>query len=101
MARQFERADHCASSGETQPNPRLRLAATRHGKRRRTYQEKPIARPEPTGETSSDERASSQGADTDDASVTPMRQNPRTGSEAGSPAAAEDVVETESDAAAT
>jgi len=98
VARQFERAEHYASSGETLPNPRL---AVKRNRKRQRINCKPIARREPSGDSASDERASSQTADTDDASVTPMRQNPRTGSEAGSPAAAEDVVETESDADAT
>ena len=93
VARQFERAMHWASTGEKLPNSRLGVARR---KRRRCHQEKPIAR---RCDSSSNERASSQGADTDDGSATPRRDDQRTGSEAGSPAAAAAVVESESDAA--
>ena len=67
VAAQFARAEHWASSGEKLPCPDL----PSRRKRRR-----PVAR-----RCSS---ASSQGADTDDAHVTPKRSNPRTPSEAGS-----------------
>ena len=97
MARQFERAVHWASSGEKLPNLRLRLPARKRRRRQRQAgQEKPIAR---RCGSSSSERGSSQGADTDDGSATPRRDDQRTGSEAGSFAAAEAVVESESDAA--
>ena len=87
MARQFERATHWASSGEKLPNPPL---ARRPLRKRKRCQEKPVAR---LCDSSSDERASCQGADTDDASVTPMRENPRTPSEVGCTSVAESVAD--------
>ena len=92
VARQFERAVHWASTGEKLANPRFRLPARKRVRRHA----KPVAR---RCGFSSSERASSQGADTDDGSATPRRDDQRTGSEAGSFAAAEAVVESESDAA--
>lgn len=92
VARQFERAMHWASTGEKLPNSPLAVAR----RKRRRCQAKPIAR---RCDSSSNERASSQGADTDDGSATPRRDDERTGSEAGSSAAAAAVVESESDAA--
>ena len=92
VARQFERAMHWASTGEKLPNSPLAVAR----RKRRRCQKKPIAR---RCDSSSNERASSQGADTDDGSATPRRDDQMTGSEAGSPAAVAAVVESESDAA--
>ena len=92
VARQFERAMHWASTGEKLANLSFRLPARKRVRR----QEKPVAR---RCGFSSSERASSQGADTDDGSATPRRDDQRTGSEAGSSAAAAAVVESESDAA--
>ena len=90
VARQFERAMHWASTGEKLANPRL------PARKRVRRQEKPVAR---RCGFSSSERESSQGADTDDGSATPRRDDQRTGSGADSFAAAEAVVESESDAA--
>ena len=92
VARQFERAMHWASTGEKLPNSPLAVAR----RKRRRCERKPIAR---RCDSSSNERASSQGADTDDGNATPRRDDERTGSEAGSSAAAAAVVESESDAA--
>ena len=92
VARQFERAMHWASTGEKLANLSFRLPARKRVRRHA----KPVAR---RCGFSSSERASSQGADTDDGSATPRRDDQRTGSEAGSSAAAAAVVESESDAA--
>ena len=92
VARQFERAMHWASTGEKLANLSFRLPARKRVRRHA----KPVAR---RCGFSSSERESSQGADTDDGSATPRRDDQMTGSEAGSPAAAAAVVESESDAA--